>query len=477
MSGFNRRITRRIFLLNVAVLCVLTLLVIMQYQRIPFQHMTHVGDDPRKVDSTYHGYEHWKPFDGKTIITIQNFTQPKGKDGEHALENRNDKYDIEPRSPQQENHILPTDPNKTDHRQMKSSHGVLEVTPTRRRTFDVSNQHTIQSRIHSGHQRTHSSLVKGLPFNISTTEQIPGLFNYSVLKEGEDRHPLVNLHQYQFTLNSDLCLRGHVYLLMIVHSALGHFNYRRRIRKTFGSVRKAWNKTVVLVFTVGVSNDDTLQNSVVREANEFKDIIQGNFIDAYRNLSIKHIMGYHWMLNHCPEAAFVLKMDDDMFVNPYVIVKYLTQLKEPTNQMICTVFKGFLPQRKQNHKYHVPRTMYPFNVWPDFCQGFAYIISRDVLSKLYDTSSVTHFVVMDDVYVTGILRSITGIKARGFGTLKGQCHWERNITISQLNSIGVMISYTSYISHVFKKWNLISVYTDGSYHSSEVDKSSFIKLC
>ncbi|XP_046557163.1 beta-1,3-galactosyltransferase 1-like [Haliotis rubra] len=477
MGGFIGRMKKRIILLNAVVLGVLTLLVLMQYQHIPSKHVTHVGDDPQKVDKTYQGYKHWKPFNSKNFITIENLTQPKVEDGEHAFGKVNDTYDIEPRSPLQERHPLNGIPNKTDHRGMERSHGVLDRNPSRRRTLDVSDHYAIQSRVKLGHQRTHNSLGKGLPFSMSATEQIPGLFNYSLLKEGEERHPLVNLHQYQFTLNSDLCERGHVYLLTIVHSALDHFNYRRRIRETFGSVRNAWNKTVVLVFTVGVSDDETLQTSVVREANEFKDIIQGNFIDVYRNLSIKHIMGYHWMLNHCPEAAFVLKMDDDMFMNPYVIVKYLTQLKEPTNQMICTVFKGFIPQRKQNHKYHVPRTMYPFDVWPDFCQGFAYIVSRDLLSKLYDASSDTHFVVMDDVYVTGILRSLTGIKASGFGTLKTHCNRERNITISQLNSVGVIISYTTYIKHVFKTWNLISIYTDGSYHSSEDDKSSFIKLC
>ncbi|XP_067671728.1 beta-1,3-galactosyltransferase 5-like [Haliotis asinina] len=313
---------------------------------------------------------------------------------------------------------------------------------------------------------------KIFPLKHPAYEQIPGLFNYSLLKEGEERHPLVNLHQYQFTLNSDLCLRGHVYLLMIVHSALGHFNYRRRIRKTFGSVRKAWNRTVVLVFTVGVSNNETLQNSVVREANEFKDIIQGNFIDVYRNLSIKHIMGYHWMLNHCPEAAFVLKTDDDMFVNPYVIVKYLTQLKEPTNQLLGAIGHRYVPWRDSTVKWYVSTAQYPFKTWPDFCRGLGFIVSKDVLSKLYHASSVTRFIPMDDVFVTGVIRSNLGINATDYGDLRYSC--TTRVPVSKFLRAGVMFTFDSCLKLAFKNASAMKMYTNGTYRFSMLDRSIFI---
>ncbi|XP_046557151.1 beta-1,3-galactosyltransferase 5-like isoform X1 [Haliotis rubra] len=311
-----------------------------------------------------------------------------------------------------------------------------------------------------------------LPLKHPAFEQIPGLFNYSLLKEGEERHLLVNLHQYQFTLNSDLCQIGNVYLLTIVHSALDHINYRRRIRETFGSVRKAWNKTVVVVFTVGVSNNETLQTSVVREANEFKDMIQGNFIDVYRNLSIKHIMGYHWMLNHCPEAAFVLKMDDDMFMNPYVIVKYLTQLKEPTNQLLGAIAHRYAPWRETKLKWYVSTAQYPFKTWPNFCRGLAYIVSKDVLLKLYHASSVTRFIPMDDVFVTGVIRSNLGINATDYGDLRYSC--TTRVSVSRFLSAGVMFTFDSCLKLTFKNVTAMKMYSNGTYHLSMSDKSIFI---
>ncbi|XP_046353295.2 uncharacterized protein LOC124133090 [Haliotis rufescens] len=479
MGGFIRRITKRFLLLNIVGLCVLGSLIIVQYQRISSKQIKHVGDVLHNMGAKWHqDYKHWKSFKNKSLITIQTLTQANGTAGMHAYANVNDKCVIKSNK-QQEVHLLHTNLDKSDLRfmGMKRRLEVVAETPSSHRRLDVSDRHTRQSGAHLRAQWSHSTFVEGLPFKLPTTEQIPGLFNFSILKEEEERHPLINLHQYQFTLNSDLCLRGHVYLLTIVHSALGHYKFRRRIRETFGSIRKAGNKTVVLVFSVGVSDNAALQKNITREANEFKDIIQGNFIDVYRNLSIKHIMGYHWMLNHCPQAAFVLKMDDDMFMNPYVVVNYLTHLKETTDQLICTIFKGFVPNRKSSKKYYVPRTMYPFDMWPDFCQGFAYIVSVDVLSKLYNASSVARFVAMDDVYVTGILRSITDVKATDFRTLKHYCPGDGKISVSRLNSVGVVLSYTSHLKYVFKKWDLIGMYTNGFHHLSADVKSSLINFC
>ncbi|XP_071107860.1 beta-1,3-galactosyltransferase 1-like [Haliotis cracherodii] len=323
-----------------------------------------------------------------------------------------------------------------------------------------------------GIQMNHVTSRKIHPLQHPAAEQIPGLFNFSILKEDEERHPLINLHQYQFTLNSDLCLRGHVYLLTIVHSALDHYKFRRRIRETFGSIRKAGNKTVVLVFSVGVSDNATLQKNISREANEFKDIIQGNFIDVYRNLSIKHIMGYHWMLNHCPHAAFVLKMDDDMFMNPYVVVNYLTHLRDQTNQILCAIGHRYVPWRDPSVKWYVSKAQYPFTIWPDFCRGLGYIVSKDVLFKLYHGSSLTRFVPMDDVYVTGIVRSNIGLNATDYGTLKYDC--TRGVQVSKFLSAGVMYTFDSCMKIVFKNLTGMTMYTNGSYHLSMEDKSIFI---
>lgn len=39
------------------------------------------------------------------------------------------------------------------------------------------------------------------------------------------------------------------------------------------------------------------------------------FQDSYHNLTLKTVMGLKWMSIFCPHAKFILKTDDDIYVN------------------------------------------------------------------------------------------------------------------------------------------------------------------
>merc|ERR1712106_1093846 len=58
---------------------------------------------------------------------------------------------------------------------------------------------------------------------------------------------------------------------------------------------------------------------VEEEWARFKDIVQGNFHDSYRNLTYKNIFGLLWVSNFCSQAEFVVKTDDDMYVDLYQV--------------------------------------------------------------------------------------------------------------------------------------------------------------
>ena len=40
-----------------------------------------------------------------------------------------------------------------------------------------------------------------------------------------------------------------------------------------------------------------------------------HFQDSYHNLTLKTVMGLKWMSIFCPHAKFILKTDDDIYVN------------------------------------------------------------------------------------------------------------------------------------------------------------------
>ena len=56
-----------------------------------------------------------------------------------------------------------------------------------------------------------------------------------------------------------------------------------------------------------------------KESEKFGDIVQGNFKDAYRNMTYKNVFGLLWASMFCEQAEFIVKSDDDMYVDLYEV--------------------------------------------------------------------------------------------------------------------------------------------------------------
>ena len=72
-----------------------------------------------------------------------------------------------------------------------------------------------------------------------------------------------------------------------------------------------------------------LCNDMIVEENErHRDIIQGSFLDSYGNLTLKTRMALKWTVEDCPSAKYVMKTDDDMWINvPNIIEDTFTQFR------------------------------------------------------------------------------------------------------------------------------------------------------
>ena len=69
----------------------------------------------------------------------------------------------------------------------------------------------------------------------------------------------------------------------------------------------------------GKGDNEGLQKNIEKESEHFGDIIQGDFLDTYHNLSYKEIMGNLWVSEFCEQAEFVVKTDDDQFIDLYEV--------------------------------------------------------------------------------------------------------------------------------------------------------------
>lgn len=64
------------------------------------------------------------------------------------------------------------------------------------------------------------------------------------------------------------------------------------------------------------------QSNLSSESQTYGDILQESFVDSYANLTLKSVMLLKWFTRECDNIPYVLKTDDDMYIN----LKQLFQL-------------------------------------------------------------------------------------------------------------------------------------------------------
>ena len=91
-------------------------------------------------------------------------------------------------------------------------------------------------------------------------------------------------------IHPEKCQESGGTLVALVHSAPKNTKLRNALRDTWGS-------TIKTIFVLGSST--TYNEDIRKEAEEFQDILQLDFQDAYRNMTYKHLSGYHYMVENC----------------------------------------------------------------------------------------------------------------------------------------------------------------------------------
>lgn len=158
------------------------------------------------------------------------------------------------------------------------------------------------------------------------------------------------------------------------------------------------------VFVVGVTSSTEHQRLIEEESQIYHDIIQVNFIDSYRNLTLKTLSIFHWTGKYCPRASWLLKSDEDVFVNPYALKDFLSSHRQAG--FACFIYHfSWVCRWGENcpQKWAVTQKEYPHTVYPPYCKGAAYIVSSSMVRKVFAAANKTHPFVIEDAYFTGIV--------------------------------------------------------------------------
>lgn len=210
--------------------------------------------------------------------------------------------------------------------------------------------------------------------------------------------------------DSEICpnMGKHLKLLIAITSAPSHESARLAVRETWGHF--AIRKDIVIAFMLGSTSNQTVNDRIEQEQVIYGDIIRGKFIDTYDNLTLKTISMLEWVDNYCPEVQFVLKTDDDMFINVSRLLAFMAKHSPEERAIFGRLARKWKPIRNKKSKYYISPQQYKPPVFPDFTTGPAYLFPGQIVKELYLASLNYTYFKLEDVFVTGIVANGLKIK-------------------------------------------------------------------
>ncbi|KAM7015881.1 beta-1,3-galactosyltransferase 2-like [Tautogolabrus adspersus] len=150
-------------------------------------------------------------------------------------------------------------------------------------------------------------------------------------------------YEYHFIINEpNKCEQQKPFLVLIVPVAPQNRAHRDIIRSTWGNETLVLDRVVNLFFLLGKQHREgaeQLQEQLLQESKEHGDLIQSDFTDCYKNLTIKTMVMLEWLDSYCSGTSYAMKIDSDMFLNVPKLVSMLSTAPR-TNYLTGLVARG-----------------------------------------------------------------------------------------------------------------------------------------
>ncbi|XP_074644413.1 beta-1,3-galactosyltransferase 1-like [Tubulanus polymorphus] len=205
-----------------------------------------------------------------------------------------------------------------------------------------------------------------------------------------------------------------LHFLSYIHTAVRNWERRQYVRNTWARIADQHEYRFRIVFFIGkVDLNESEESRLRQEMAEYEDIVQLSFVEHYRNLTMKGLAAMSWIEKNCAHIKYVVKTDDDVFVNVPRLSRTLRLhfRRHPGNPppILCRVMHGS-PVFRARGKWIVTRGEYAGDFYPDYCSGLGFLLDMRTLVKLIGVALRTKYFWVDDVHFTGIIREAAKIK-------------------------------------------------------------------
>ena len=158
---------------------------------------------------------------------------------------------------------------------------------------------------------------------------------------------------------------------------------RNAMRETYLKSTKDNTGNIRYVFLIGSGWPEHMNRALVKENRKYHDILQQDYKDGYYNLTYKVLSGLKWAVDHCPQANFVARSADDIYLNMPNLWRLLrvhtTHLQDV---QIGSCFGKGKVNRTSWSRFHLSKNDYQGNTFPPFCLGTTYIFSMKTTKRI-----------------------------------------------------------------------------------------------
>lgn len=238
-----------------------------------------------------------------------------------------------------------------------------------------------------------------------------------------------NVSQNYKVSNPEACTNSDLFLLTLVFSSPGNFTQRDAVRRTWAKQTQIQGFSIKILFFTASTESSTIQQDLIKESELHGDLIQSHAVDVSSLYGARNstFLALRWIITFCPLARLILLTEDSAFINLPAIVSYLLGLhRHPEDLYLGRVIQKEAPDRDPNSPKYLPRTLYPDKHLPEYCEGTAYVLSQDVVRKVYVAFSTDLAHVPIDVFV-GFCAQKAGVTPTHSARFSGERHIHYNL--------------------------------------------------
>ncbi|KAL7306299.1 hypothetical protein TKK_0001728 [Trichogramma kaykai] len=228
---------------------------------------------------------------------------------------------------------------------------------------------------------------------------------------------IINTHcKYSFQNHKTIKTFDHRFKFVWLITSFAGDNTKRNALRAAYNAKQLTQLGIRRIFLLGSLNKSAQKKTgitqaiIKKEADKFQDIIQGNFMEAYKNLTYKHLMGLQWAVDKCSNTySYIMKMDDDIVINLYEAMELLknkSSINDSKDFLMGYVLDHMTPIRDKESKWYVSEDEYSSETYPYFLSGWLYWINMETAHKILHQSRLhSKYFWIDDLFITGILRN------------------------------------------------------------------------